>query len=202
MKFIDSVTTEHSKLGKECPGLVALHFEDIVSITIKDLTGWKGKNNDKRTGVFGKVQSWMGTVEEQSRGTLHCHFALWIENYSHVHQCVAKGNDPQTWETLLCDCGDMIMSSKMNALFTQNKKKVVCPECNLKMKKCTDQDLRELRTQHGSTKFGEKNIVMCEICDEGMSSKKLAMHELKTSLGLETMNESETHNDCELFQRD
>ena len=146
------------KLGKEYPGLVALHFEDIISFTIKDLMGWKGENDNKRTGVFGKAKSWMETMEEQSRGALHCHFMLWIENHSHVHQCVAKGNDPQTWETLLCNYAGMMMSCKMNALLTQNKKKVVCPKYNVKMKKCSDQDLRELRTQHRALNLEGKTL--------------------------------------------
>ena len=43
---------------------------------------------------------------------------------------------------------------------------------------------------------------MCEMCNEGTSSKKLVLHKLKTSLHSETMNESEMYNDCELFQKD
>ena len=71
------------------PGLSALHFEDIISITIEDLIGWKNGKNDPSKGLFGDVKAFMGAVEEQSRGTPHCHFLLWIQNHSYVQQKVA-----------------------------------------------------------------------------------------------------------------
>jgi len=35
---------------------------------------------ERRQGVFGTVQAYIGTVEAQGRGTLHLHILLWLTN--------------------------------------------------------------------------------------------------------------------------
>ena len=83
-QVLQNFVSEFSDLRHNHPGLSSLHFEDIISITIEDLLGWeKGKNNPSK-GLFGDIIAFMGAVEEQSRGTPHCHFLLWVEIDSHV----------------------------------------------------------------------------------------------------------------------
>ncbi|KDQ65222.1 hypothetical protein JAAARDRAFT_117660, partial [Jaapia argillacea MUCL 33604] len=36
-------------------------------------------DNGQKPGLFGKCTGYYGTVEAQGRGTLHCHFLIWLE---------------------------------------------------------------------------------------------------------------------------
>ena len=128
-------------------------------MTMQDLIGWKEGKNDKKMGLFGDVDAFMGAIEEQSGGTLHCHFLLWIKNHHHVCQGIAKNTKREKWEKILCQHADRMMSCKMSALLDPDQKQLVCEKCGGKMKKCLHQDLCELRTKKGETSFQEKNIV-------------------------------------------
>src|SRR6266498_4119030 len=48
-------------------------LEILFRIT-KHSNGWI----DRKEGIFGKVQNYIGTVEAQGRGTWHLHMLLWL----------------------------------------------------------------------------------------------------------------------------
>ena len=59
----------------------AKYFHFIVKCVLEILFGIKKKSNgriDRKEGIFGKIQSYIGTVEAQGRGTLHLHMLLWL----------------------------------------------------------------------------------------------------------------------------
>ena len=201
-QVLQDFVSEFSDLRHEHPGLSALHFEDIIQITIEDLLGWeKGKNNEKK-GIFGDITAYMGAVEEQSRGTLHCHFLLWVKNYSHVRKGMANQSNTKKWEKILCNYADTIMSCKMNALIDPHQKQLKCLVCGGDIRKCSNQDLRELRTKNGESSFGEKKIIQCMKCNRGFSSEDIAKKKLEKFVKIRSEQMREYHGDDKLFQEE
>ena len=64
------------------PFAAAKFFHFVIGAIIEELFGIKGYSNGthvKRTNrIFGKVASYIGTVEAQGRGTLHLHIVVWL----------------------------------------------------------------------------------------------------------------------------
>jgi hypothetical protein len=65
------------------PHAASEFFHFIVKVVIEELFGIKGHTAQhnrisRREGIFGKVASYIGTVEAQCRGTLHLHMVLWL----------------------------------------------------------------------------------------------------------------------------
>ena len=89
----------------------------------------------------------------------------------------------------------------MNALLDPDQKQLVCEKCGGKMKKCSHQDLRELRTKKGETTFEEKNIVQCIVCKESMSSEKIVMKKLENVIKMRSTDMSRLCKEPDLFNR-
>ena len=58
-------------------------FHYIIDAVLEELFGITpsvktGNSVRRRTGIFGKVANYIGTVEAQGRGTLHLHMVLWL----------------------------------------------------------------------------------------------------------------------------
>lgn len=57
-------------------------FHFLISIILEEIFGLK--HNDRRSsfnrkmGVFGQTEAYIGTVEAQGRGTLHLHMIVWL----------------------------------------------------------------------------------------------------------------------------
>ncbi len=67
----------------EDPFSSAKYFHFIVKCVLEILFGVTKKPNghiDRKEGIFGKLQSYVGTVEAQGRGTLHLHMLLWLKD--------------------------------------------------------------------------------------------------------------------------
>ena len=67
----------------EDPFSSAKYFHFIVKCVIEILFGITKKSSgrpDRREGIFGKIQNYVGTVEAQGRGTLHLHMLLWLKD--------------------------------------------------------------------------------------------------------------------------
>jgi hypothetical protein len=64
------------------PFAAAKFFHFIVAAVLEELFGikayCKGSHVKRTDGVFGKVASYIGTVEAQGRGTLHLHIVTWL----------------------------------------------------------------------------------------------------------------------------
>ena len=73
---------ERSKTIASDPYAAAKFFHFVIAALLEELFGIKayGQNSPvKRTeGIFGKVASYIGTVEAQGRGTLHLHIVVWL----------------------------------------------------------------------------------------------------------------------------
>ena len=64
------------------PYAAALFFRVIIHAVLENLLGIKGYSHahpvQRRKGVLGNVEAYIGTVEAQGRGTLHLHMLLWL----------------------------------------------------------------------------------------------------------------------------
>ena len=62
------------------PHAASEFFHFIIKAVLEELFGLGGHGNHKnrQEGIFGKVASYIGTVEAQGRGTLHLHMVLWL----------------------------------------------------------------------------------------------------------------------------
>ena len=75
------------------PGVCSLLYKRLVQIATKCLLGW---NLDKQVGVkgiFGILEAWAKTDEEQGRKTLHGHWLAWIKNINEIREAL-HSQDP------------------------------------------------------------------------------------------------------------
>ncbi|RDB28920.1 ATP-dependent DNA helicase RRM3 [Hypsizygus marmoreus] len=65
------------------PFASARYFHTIIRIVLEEMFGItvrRGHNIERREGIFGVVNSYIGTVEAQGRGSLHLHLLLWLKD--------------------------------------------------------------------------------------------------------------------------
>lgn len=90
----DDIRLEDAAVGEELnswerkllvarnPGACAKFFDIIITHFINVVLRYGKRDN----GLFGKCIAYYGTVEAQARGTLHCHFLIWIEGHPSPQQ--------------------------------------------------------------------------------------------------------------------
>ncbi|KAG7362094.1 hypothetical protein IV203_025760 [Nitzschia inconspicua] len=175
----------------ENPGFCSVDFENVIAIVVEHILGWDCKEhaNKPSYGFFGDLDGWTYAVEEQGRKTLHAHFLLWVKGWNKLSQNLGTVKDCQRYEMQLCKYADNIMCTHLHgssAKFIPNVCEEGCSNTSVgieKYQKCTAQDFRELRTKHGETSFGKKNLVQCPSCHGTASSEDLIVQHLKRFLG-------------------
>ena len=71
---------KRTQLRLKYPGLCALFFEYALNTVIFEVLGWNVKTNiQEHSGLFGKIDAFTCTIEEQGRSTLHAHFLIWVK---------------------------------------------------------------------------------------------------------------------------
>ena len=74
-------SVERARNIAEDPFSSAKYFHFVVKCVLEILFGITKRGSgrmDRKEGIFGKVQNYVGTVEAQGRGTLHLHMLLWL----------------------------------------------------------------------------------------------------------------------------
>ena len=65
------------------PYASASFFHVMINAILQHLLGITGQNKTKscqiETGILGKINGYIGTVEAQGQGTLHLHMILWLK---------------------------------------------------------------------------------------------------------------------------
>jgi hypothetical protein len=66
------------------PFAAAQYFHHTITCVLEALMGIRkgtgaSHNIDRKEGIFGTVQAYIGTVEAQGRGTLHLHLLVWLK---------------------------------------------------------------------------------------------------------------------------
>ena len=85
-QFCDTVGPTNSQRAiniAQDPFSAAKYFHFIVKCVLEILFGITKNSRgqiDRQEGIFRKVQSYIGTVEAQGRGTLHLHMLLWLKD--------------------------------------------------------------------------------------------------------------------------
>ncbi|PPQ65631.1 hypothetical protein CVT26_000573 [Gymnopilus dilepis] len=59
------------------PGACALFFDFMIQNFIRIILGY----NSGERGLYGVCEAYYGTVEAQGKGTLHCHFLVWLRGH-------------------------------------------------------------------------------------------------------------------------
>lgn len=74
------------------PGICALFFEMALQIIITEVLGWNMEEKKQESlGLFGKIDAFSCSIEEQGRSTLHAHFLIWISEMNEIRD---KLHDP------------------------------------------------------------------------------------------------------------
>ena len=69
------------------PCALAKFFNVIMLLVLENLFGWKNENN---TGIFGRINSYYGLVEAQTRATLHIHLCIWLAGLGNPRELLQK----------------------------------------------------------------------------------------------------------------
>lgn len=76
--FASMTALERAIQVAENPAACARFFD----ISVKAFIRYVLRYGDGEPGLFGHVDAYYGSVEAQGRGTLHCHFLVWLRGYS------------------------------------------------------------------------------------------------------------------------
>ncbi len=85
-KFISTAGPNSERRGQNVgadPFAVTQYFHLVIKVILEELFGIKGVSGRSfvawKEGIFGEVNTYIGTVEAQERGTLHLHMLLWLK---------------------------------------------------------------------------------------------------------------------------
>ena len=84
----DAEFTLRNKQRTKHPGVCSLVYESLMQIVIKCLLGWNSDKQVGEEGVFGTLEAWTRTDEEQGRKTLHGHWLAWISNINNIREAL------------------------------------------------------------------------------------------------------------------
>ncbi|KIJ42105.1 hypothetical protein M422DRAFT_123886, partial [Sphaerobolus stellatus SS14] len=87
-----------AKTVAENPIAAAKGFEYLINGFTNILLGCKRPD---KIGIFGKVDSYYGVVEAQGRGSLHCHFFVWLEDGLSPNEVKEKAMQDPVWKQSL-----------------------------------------------------------------------------------------------------
>ena len=167
------------KIRIEYPGLCAFYYECMMDIIIEEVLQWDPvKQKSKGVGLFGRVEAFTATTEEQGRTTLHTHFQIWTKGLGNELKKLHSRNptDCQNAKINLCSLVDKISSCSLlghdRVSEFMNKQAVtswldhicnVCADRRSLPKIADPQQLRNLRHRIGCKRTQER-FVDCSGC--------------------------------------
>ena len=169
MADIDADFEMTHQMRQEFPGLCAFNFDQITALLIEHVLGWNQDTQEPKPegGAFGVLNAWSDSVEEQGRKTLHGHWILWVWEWSSLLKQLRS-------ETLLTrkvaakelkEYIDVVLSTKLFGNSEQIAQVAYQHECTTSTEqqvlpiRCSDQDIRNMRYQHGESSFGSNNFL-------------------------------------------
>ena len=180
------------------PGLCAFDYQNVIAITIHILLGWdtNKQQNIENNGLFGNLSSWCYATEEQGRKTLHAHFLLWVRNWSVVLDNLRDLSRRPLIKRMLEKYAKTIMRAKF---LSMDKPICDCGNQIHTLKKCTNQDLRNLRHQEGTTSFGDKSMFWCSVCNKGLSGNQIIVSRVDKEFGNNLNGDTNSNNSDNFF---
>ena len=80
------------------PGACSLAYLHLTEIVTACLLGWDFKKRVGTGGVFGVLEAFARTDEEQGRKTLHGHWLLWIKHFNEMRDALHSERAAQATE--------------------------------------------------------------------------------------------------------
>jgi Helitron helicase-like domain at N-terminus len=175
---------KRTKLRLKVPGICALFFELALDTVISEVLGWDIELNCSNSrGLFGKIDAFTCSIEEQGRSTLHAHFLIWIveknllreqlhndETYQH-----ASGHIKHLVDRVSSSTGffnDTKLLRDRNILQGRTRKRFLhdCSNGHFKLPNFpTDEQLLLLRKWNST----EPMFIFCNLCGKKWSNTSL-----------------------------
>lgn len=194
-----------TKLRLKFPGICALFFELALQTVISEVLGWDIELNCYNSkGLFGKIDAFSCSIEEQGRSTLHAHFLIWM---SEVNTLREELHNEQTYHRaafLIKHLVERVSSSsgffndeellrQRNMLQGRSRKRFF-HECS-NHRYCLpnfpdDENLLLLRKFHSI----EPKLISCNFCDKKWSYTDLQDSYLAQFLAIENFSSVENEN--------
>lgn len=187
---LNEFVIQSAYIRTDYPGLCSFDFENILAITIHLFLGWDEKKNENipEAGIFGDLNGWCYAVEEQGRKTLHSHFLLWVKNWDKVLDGLGNMSKRDQYAEIMQTYAAKIMNAQLHSVENLD---CSCGSSLKNHEKCSDQDLRNLRSCEGTSSLGHACILKCPNCCEAYTSEDLIMKNLDQILGYIPTNESD-----------
>ena len=80
------------------PGACSLAYLHLTEIVTECLLGWDFEKRIGTGGVFGVLEAFARTDEEQGRKTLHGHWLLWIKHFNAMRDALHSERAAQATE--------------------------------------------------------------------------------------------------------
>ena len=81
------------QLSSQYPGFSSFYFEQIFNIIMEHVVGWNMKKGTQAEipGLFGDIDAFIATIEEQARTCLYCHIGIFSKSRNKlVHDLYSK----------------------------------------------------------------------------------------------------------------
>jgi len=158
------------------PGACSLYFDGVMQIVVKILLGWNSKEQrGTEDGIFGELDAWSMTVEEQARKTLHAHLLLWSKRLAKMRYDLFDDDKDKRNKarTDFCDRVNKVMSASytIDGWIVEHK-------CETRgkveeiFKECEAQVLRDARHKILCQDINGK-VMECKGCKEKVSTQDI-----------------------------
>lgn len=105
---------EQSSLVARNPVVASKFFNVYMHAFIDCILGWDDTVQKGRDAILGRVKAFYGCVEEQGRGSLHCHMLVWMiggMNPNKIRDHIFRDKDKQFAISLLSYLDDAISTA-------------------------------------------------------------------------------------------
>jgi hypothetical protein len=196
---------QRSKIRLKFPGICAVFFELALQTIITEVFGWDTKLNCyKSGGLFGKIDAFTCSIEEQGRSTLHAHFLIWM---SEMNKRREELHNPETYQraaSLIKHLVDRVSSSvgffndtqllrDRGTLQGRTRKRFIheCSSNNYRLPKfASDANLLLLRSYNTT----EPQFICCKFCGKKWSYTDIQDSYLKDFLEVEQFSSMSNEN--------
>ena len=188
LKDIDADFEMTHKMRQDFPGFCAFDFDQITALLIEHVLGWDQKKQQPKPegGAFGILDAWSVAVEEQGRKTLHGHWILWLRNWSSLLKGLRSTNVHARKKAAikLRAYIDTVLSTRLFGHSERLVQQAYKHDCVIDAEHqtiptiCKDQDIRNLRYQHGESEFGDDNFLQCSHCGKVFNMDELVSNVL------------------------
>ena len=188
--------TPRATLRLKYPGLASMAYDILIEIVIEQVIGWdisKNKQSDTCKGLFGEVEAFTVTTEEQGRSTLHGHMLIWLKDFNRWREDLHSNIELVRNQAVINiqNVVDCVSSNKLISRVLDKhhgSRGVFKHDCiptnrNLALECVDDQRLRDLRHKIGCQHFNNE-VMYCPNCAKRFSNDELMELFLQNHVGM------------------